>query len=108
MRSRFNIDVRTMSEVIKVKPADKKVEVKNLINDTVYEETYDYLILSPGAQPALHNIPGIENSNVSVVSNVLDSQYKTVYSKPSALCCSGSWGWLYRAGNGRDAKRIRT
>ena len=73
MRSRFNIDVRNMSEVIKVYPAEKKVEIKNLVNDTVYEESYDYLVLSPGAQPALHNIPGIEKANVFVVRNVPDS-----------------------------------
>ena len=93
MRSRFNIDVRTMSEVIKVKPADKKVEVKNLINDTVYEETYDYLILSPGAQPALHNIPGIEKSNVFVVRNVPDSDNIKQYiqsHQPSAAAVVGA------------------
>ncbi len=73
MRSRFNIDVCTMSEVKKIYPADKKVEVKNLLDDSSYEESYDYLVLSPGAQPALHNLPGINKRNVFVVRNVPDS-----------------------------------
>lgn len=93
MRSRFNIDVRTMSEVIKVYPAEKKVEVKSLINDTVFEESYDYLVLSPGAQPALHNIPGIEKSNVFVVRNVPDSDNIKQFiqaSQPSAAAVVGA------------------
>jgi len=93
MRSRFNIDVRTMSEVKKISPTEKKVEVRNLLDDTSYEVNYDYLVLSPGAQPALHDIPGINKENVFVVRNVPDSDAIKHYievNKPSAAAVVGA------------------
>lgn len=93
MQSRFNIDVRTMSEVIKIYPAEKKVKIRNLVNDAVYEENYDYLVLSPGAQPLLHNIPGIEKANVFVVRNVPDSDHIKQYiqsQQPTAAVVVGA------------------
>ncbi len=73
MHSRFNIDVRTMSEVRNIRPADKQVEVTNLMDDSTYTEPYNYLVLCPGAHPALPPIPGIDKENVFVVRNVPDS-----------------------------------
>ena len=50
MQARFRIDVRTQSEVTAVHPQRKTVTVQSALKGT-YEETYDYLILSPGAKP---------------------------------------------------------
>lgn len=50
-KARFNIDVRTFNEAIHINREKKSVTVKNLQTDTTYEETYDTLILSPGAEP---------------------------------------------------------
>ena len=51
MSSRFNIDIRTLSEVQRIIPDEKKIEVKNIIDGNVYQENYDYLVLCPGAKP---------------------------------------------------------
>jgi len=73
MKQRFNIDVRTKSEVISVKPQEKKVSVRDLSTGRVYEESYDYLVLSPGANPVRPPIPGIDLPNVFTVRNIPDS-----------------------------------
>ena len=48
---RFNIDVRIRQEVVKILPDEKKVIVKKIDGGEKYEETYDKLVLSPGAEP---------------------------------------------------------
>lgn len=73
MKSRFNIDVRTMSEVVAINPAKKEVEVKNLGTGETYQETYDYLVLAPGASPIVPNIPGVNLGNIFTLRNVPDS-----------------------------------
>lgn len=73
MHKRFNIDVRIHSEVIGVYPASKEVEVKDLQTGTTYRESYDYLVLAPGAAPFVPPIPGIELEHVFTVRNVPDS-----------------------------------
>lgn len=70
---RFNLDVRTSSEVIRIFPCEKEVEVHDLANSEVYRESYDYLILSPGARPIVPTIPGVELSNVFTLRSVSDS-----------------------------------
>lgn len=72
-KSRFNIDVRVKSEAIKINPSEKTVIIKNLDTDNTYEESYDSLILSPGAEPIKPNINGINNSNVFTLRNIPDT-----------------------------------
>ncbi len=48
---RFNVDVRTQSEVVSIDRANKTVTVKNLNSGESYTEAYGKLILSPGAEP---------------------------------------------------------
>src|ERR1035437_957484 len=48
---RFNIDVRVMTEVTAVNADRKTVSAKNQVTGDVYEEAYDKLVLSPGAEP---------------------------------------------------------
>ncbi len=73
MSMRFNIDIRNFSEVQKIIPSEKRVEVKNLIDDRVYQESYDYLLLCPGASPIIPDLPGVDRPNVFTVRNVPDS-----------------------------------
>jgi len=73
MKSRFNIDVRTMSEVVGIFPEAKEVEVKNLTSGETYRESYDYVVLSPGAAPITPDIPGVRLPNVFTIRNVPDS-----------------------------------
>lgn len=72
-KERFNIDVRLKSEVISIDVKNNKVIVKDLVNNSEYEEEYDNLILSPGAKPIRpSNIEGIDNSNVFTLRNIND------------------------------------
>ena len=73
MKSRFNIDVRTMSEVMGIFPEVKEVEVKNLTSGETYRESYDYVVLTPGAAPIIPDIPGVKLPNVFTIRNVPDS-----------------------------------
>jgi len=72
MKDRFNIDVRIRSEVTAIDPENKKVTVKSVDKGT-YEESYDYIILSPGAKPIKPNIPGINSSRILTLRNVPDT-----------------------------------
>ncbi|MDU5948371.1 MAG: FAD-dependent oxidoreductase, partial [Paenibacillus macerans] len=56
MHRRFNIDVRTESEVIGIDPSCKTVRVRSKDRGE-YEESYDAMILSPGAKPIRPNLP---------------------------------------------------
>ena len=51
MWNRYRIDVRVSHEVIDINVNDKKVIVKDLLSGRIFEETYDKLLLSPGAKP---------------------------------------------------------
>ena len=63
-KARFNIEVRVLNEAVKVSPDTKTVTVKNLRTGETYQETYDNLILSMGAEPIRPNIDGADGSNV--------------------------------------------
>lgn len=60
--ARFELDVRVRSEVTSIDRANKTVAVTNLDSEETYELGYDQLILSPGAQPVVPPIPGIERA----------------------------------------------
>jgi len=70
---RFKVDVRVENEVLSIDAETKKVSVKNLSTGETYEETYDKLILSPGAEPVRPPIPGINSKNIFTLRNVPDT-----------------------------------
>ena len=70
--ARFNVNVRVMNEVISINRSEKNITIKNLINGREYQESYDFLLLSPGAGPIVPPIPGIENSLTFSLRNVPD------------------------------------
>ncbi len=72
MQARFNIDVRIRSEVIRLDAANKKVLVRSQSRGT-YEESYDALILSPGAKALRPNIPGIDSERILTLRNIPDT-----------------------------------
>ena len=55
---RFGLDIRVLQEVRKINPSAKEVEIENLQTGEIYRESYDYLILSPGASPLVPPLPG--------------------------------------------------
>lgn len=73
MKERFNIDVRTLSEVKKIDRNNKKVEVYDYRTGNTYWENYDKLILSPGAEPVKPKIPGIDSPRVFTLRNIPDT-----------------------------------
>ncbi|MDD4803438.1 MAG: CoA-disulfide reductase [Syntrophomonas sp.] len=103
LNKRFNIDVRTFNEVVRIFPSEKKVEVKNLKTQESYQESYDYLVLSPGANPIIPPIPGINLPNVFTIRNVPDSdrvkQYIDMENPSQALIIGGGFIGLEMAEN---------
>ncbi len=80
MTNRFRIDIRPLSEVIKIDKENKIVTVKSHQTGEMYEESYDVLVLSPGAQPLKPNIPGInECSQLFTLRNIADTDQIKAY-----------------------------
>ncbi|MHC5103790.1 MAG: FAD-dependent oxidoreductase, partial [Planctomycetota bacterium] len=72
MHQRFNIDVRTQTEVVNINSIDKQISVRDLKTDRQYTESYDALILSPGAEPMRPPIPGADSAKVFTLRNIPD------------------------------------
>ncbi|MEF3355130.1 CoA-disulfide reductase [Paenibacillus sp. GYB006] len=72
MTQRFNLDIRTKSEVIAIHPERKTVTVRSAEKGS-YEESYDALILSPGAAPIRPALPGIDHPQIHTVRNIPDT-----------------------------------
>lgn len=94
-RSRFNIDVRVRSEAVQIFPQEKMVRIKNLSDGTVYEESYDKLILSPGAEPLKPPLPGIDDPRIFTLRNVPDAfkirDYIDLHKPQRALVVGGGY-----------------
>lgn len=93
----YNIQAKVNSEVIKIDRQNKEVVVKDLQTGENYTESYDKLILSPGAHPIVPNIQGIDKVNVFTVRNVVDIDnlnkfIKSNYSKDVAVIGGGFIG----------------
>ena len=69
---RFNIDVRTNSEVTAIDTEQRQVTVKTIDGKT-YTERYDKLLLSPGASPVVPPLPGIQSEGIFTLRNVNDT-----------------------------------
>lgn len=72
MQSRFNIDVRINSEVIGIDIGKKVATIRSKENG-VYEEHYDYVVLSPGARAIKPNIEGINHPRIFTLRNIPDT-----------------------------------
>lgn len=69
---KFKVDTRVFTEAIAIDRSKKTVKLKNLKTNEVYEESYDYLVLSPGAEPILPPMPGNNLPGVYVLRNIPD------------------------------------
>ncbi len=76
---RFNIDVRVSTEVVAINPAAKTITARKQATGEVYEENYDKLILSPGAEPVRPPLPGINSEGIFTLRNVKDTDYIKAY-----------------------------
>lgn len=70
----YNIIAKTQSEVVAINRQEKNITIKDLNSGETYTESYDKLVLAPGAKPIIPPIAGIENVNVFTVRNVTDIQ----------------------------------
>ncbi len=70
--SQYRIDARTNNEVISINRNAKNVTIKNHLTGEEYTESYDKLILSPGAKAIIPPIKGIEKQNIFAIRNVVD------------------------------------
>lgn len=73
LRERFKLDVRTNSEVVSIHRAEKAVTIRDLRTGQEFVESYDKLILAPGAAPARPMIPGIDLPNVMTLRTLGDT-----------------------------------
>lgn len=71
-KKRFNIEARVQQEVIAINRDRKTVTVKQVDTGKEYEESYDELVLSPGASPVIPPFEGVDRSHVFTVRNVVD------------------------------------
>lgn len=77
--ARFNIEARVHTEVERIDPAKKVIMARDLASGKVYEEAYDKLILSPGAEPVRPPLPGIESDGIFTLRNVSDTDRVKAY-----------------------------
>ena len=70
--NRFKIDVRVRQEVIKIKKEEKKVVIKKINTGEEYEESYDKLVLSPGAEP-INPFTDLKSDKIKTLRTVEDS-----------------------------------
>ena len=71
--NRFNVDVRVEHEALAIDPVKKEVQVRNIRKDSLYTESYDKLLLSPGAVALRPPIEGIDAEGIFSLRSVLDS-----------------------------------
>ena len=92
LKERFNLDVRVNSEVISVNSQEKSVVVKTK-NGEEYKESFDYLVLAPGAKPLVPPIDGIGGKNIYTLRNVtdLDKIMEKIRSVKEAIVIGGGF-----------------
>lgn len=75
---RFNIDVRVENEVVEIQPKEHTVTIRRK-DGSQYKETYDKLLLSPGASPVRPPLPGIDSEGIFTLRNVNDTDRIKTY-----------------------------
>jgi NADPH-dependent 2,4-dienoyl-CoA reductase/sulfur reductase-like enzyme/rhodanese-related sulfurtransferase len=89
---RYNIDIHVNTEVQSIDRKGRVVEVKDLRTGKTYKETYDKMILSPGAEPLRPPIPGVHLENAFTLRNIADTDRIKAYvdgSKPGSVVIVG-------------------
>ncbi|WP_319562163.1 FAD-dependent oxidoreductase [Marispirochaeta sp.] len=70
---RFRVDVRVNNEILAINRKTKNVQVRDLKSGKIYNEAYDKLVLSPGAEPVKPPIPGIKSAGIFTLRSVPDT-----------------------------------
>ena len=72
-KARFDIDVKIKHEVMAIYPESKTIKVRNMKNNEVFTDSYDKLLLSPGARPVVPELKGIDDERVFSLRTVEDT-----------------------------------
>ncbi len=72
-KERLNIEVRIKNEALKIDREKKELLIRDINNNSEYRETYDYLVLSPGAESLRPPIPGIDNPGIFSMRTIPDT-----------------------------------
>ncbi|AHW59281.1 NADPH-dependent 2,4-dienoyl-CoA reductase, sulfur reductase [Draconibacterium orientale] len=78
-KARLNVEVRVFNEVVKIDRENKAILVRNVETGEEYTETYDKLVLSPGAEPIKPPISGIKDPAIFTLRNVADTDKVKTY-----------------------------
>lgn len=102
--ARFRVDMRVRHEVTAIHPECKSVSVKNLETGAEFEESYDKLLLAPGAKPTQPRLPGVGLDKLFTLRTVEDTfrikEYMDTH-RPKSVVLVG--GRLHRAGAGGES-----
>ena len=104
LSQRFNLDIRTLSEVIAIDRRHQLVTIREVQSGKTYEESYDTLLLSPGAQPIVPPITGLtEAKNVFTLRSIPDTdqinQFLDQHRPKTAIVVGGGFIGLEMAEN---------
>ena len=103
---RFRIHMKVHHEVVAIHPDRKTVSVKNLETGAVFEESYEKLLLSPGAKPVWPNLPGMESKKLFTLRTVEDTfrikEFVDANKPKSAVMVGGGFIGLEVAENLRE------
>ena len=103
---RFHVHMKVRHEVTAIHPDRKTVSVRNLENGLIFEESYDKLLLSPGAKPTQPRIPGVGLSKLFTLRTVEDTfrikEYISQNHPKSAVLAGGGFIGLELAENLRE------
>lgn len=104
--TRFRINIKTNHEVTDIHAGEKAVSVKNLLTGEEWKESYDKLILSPGAKPTKPDLPGIDSDKIFTLRTVEDTfrihKYVEVAAPKSAVLVGGGYIGIEVAENLRE------
>ncbi|GAB1355568.1 FAD-dependent oxidoreductase [Erysipelotrichia bacterium] len=105
MNEKFAIDVRVRNEVLSIDRNKKTAQVRNLATGEEYSESYDYLILSPGASAVRPPINGIDLPGIYTLRNLEDTDRikSAIAGKKSAVVVGGGYIGLEMAESLRHA-----
>ena len=106
LTDRPRTNIHTEQEVTAIRPDKKEVEIKNLSTGETYTETYDKLVLSPGAEPLRPGIEGIGSKKIFTLRNVPDTDtiknYVNTENPKRAIVVGGGFIGLEMAENLHD------
>ena len=101
--ARFRVDMKVHHEVMSISPESKMVTVKNLDTGEVFDESYDKLLLSPGARPVKPPFKGIDSDKIFTLRTVEDTlkikKYVNANKPNSAVVVGGGFIGLEVAEN---------